>query len=410
MKIFKKIAIFAIILTFVPLFWGCSSGSTSLIITAKPNKIVYEIGEKFDYSGLSVESYNSDGTNTKVLLKEDEISAVDTSTSGEKTVTITKGNLSTTFTIYVASKVVSSKDDIKPAITSSADGDIIYIKQGEYKPDSETDESLYNIVINKKLTIVGDGAKKTIIHGNFLVGARDEGGDFLPMESFEDFKLINVGMRLNYTVKDRYLSYEGPYQKYDVFGAIKTFDSQKIFVSNCSFSGYSYAINATNISGLTLVNNMFRDIKINAVKVTNSIKNSVMTKNSFMDIGSSSLVMENSKQGNVGALFLSFKDSGNAGIIVASNTFVRTGLISGSLNYVSSGADELELDNKNSLTSGSYVNNSAIIFLVSTGQNNLDASGIIFASNNFGTALKNIAFNTTQENFINQTGVIIIEG
>lgn len=407
MKILKKILIFALILTIIPIFSGCTSGKSSLLIVAKPNKIVYEIGEKFDANGLTVESYNADGTTTKVCINEQEISSVDTSTAGEKVVEIKKDNLSTSFTIYVASVIIKETGQLKSVINASKDGDIIYIKQGEYKPVDESDESLYNIVVDKKLTIIGDGSKNTIVHGNFLIGAKEVNGSFLPLDNFEDFKLINVGLKLSSTIKDRYLKYEGSYENYDLYGAIKTFNSTNVYISNCSFEGFSYGINADNISNLTLLKNTFRNLKINAVKITNSIQNSSFYQNSFMDIGTSSLVMENSVQGNVGALYLSFNKKGNAGVIVSNNTFVRNGLLNGELIYATSGADELETNSSLTLTSGSYVNNSAIIFLVSTSDNNLDVGGVIISFNNFGTALNNIAFNTTNQNFVNQTGIII---
>lgn len=409
MKNIKKIAIFALILTFIPFFCGCTSAKTSLLITAKPSKIIYELNEKFDSSGISVESYNVDGTTTKINVDQKDISQVDTSTAGEKIVEIKKDNLSTTFSIYVASVIVNNVSGLKSALKTSTDGDIIYIKKGEYRPADSMDESLYNMVVDKQLTIVGDGANESIIHGNFLVGASQIASDYVAIDSFENFKLINVGLKLDSSVKNRYLTFEGPYGSYDLFGAIKTFNSNKIFISGCSFNGFSYALNADNISGFTITNCTFRNIKINAIKVANSIKNSVISKNAFMDTGISSLVMENSTQGNVGAINLAFNKAENVGVIIASNTFVRTGLLAGKLVYVSAGADELELDEKLQLTNASYVNNSATIFLLSSAENNLNVSGIIISFNNFGTALKNICFNSTDQNFVNQTGVIINE-
>ena len=409
MKNMKKSVFLLIICLIIPLFAGCTSGGSSLFFTGFPNKIVYEIGESVNFNGLSIESLNNDGTTTKINLSEKDLPEIDTSSAGEKVVQINKGELSTTFTIYVANTVVNSKDQLKIAIQNASDGDIIYIKKGEYKPDNTTDESLYNIVINKKLTLVGDGESSTIIHGNFLVGAREESNGYLPLDKFSGVKFINLGFKLNSTVKDRYNEFEGPYGKYDVFGAIKTYNTNDVTIKNCSFVGFSYAVNADNISGLNLINNSFRNLKINAVRVNNDISNTVLTKNRFMDIGASSLVMENTKQGNVGALYFSFANDKNKGVIVANNTFVRTGLLTQKMVYNTSGADELETQENLALTKGSYVNNSAIVFLVSTSTNNLNISGVVFSNNNYGVALKNFAFNTTKDNFVNQTGVIISE-
>ena len=408
----KKLKNFAFLLLFcliIPIFTGCTSGSSSLYLTSLPNKIVYEIGEEISFKGLKVESLNTDGTTCNVRVDYSKIDSVDTSTFGEKIVKITKGDLSATFSIYVANRVVESKEQLKQTLSESQDGDIIYIKKGEYKPENDEDESLYNMVIDKQLTIIGDGSKNTIIHGNFLVGAKQVGEDFLPLDDFEQVKILNLGFTLNSTQNEGYLKYEGPYQKYDVYGAIKTFNSKKITISNCAFTGYCYGINASQVSDLTLTKNTFKNIKINGVKVTENIKNSSICRNIFMDIGTNSLAMENGKQAGIGALFLSFQDKGNAGVIVANNSFVRIGLNQGKKTYVSAGADELELDKANKLTNGSYMNNSAIIFLVSASSNNLQVGGIILSMNNYGQTLENVRFGTNSENLIEQAGVYINE-
>ena len=409
MKNLKNIAFLLLFFLIIPFFSGCTSGSSSLFLTSLPSKVVYDVGEKVSFKGLKVESLNTDGTNCNVSVNYEKLDNVDTSSAGEKIVKITKGDLSVTFSIYVAHHVVENKEQLKQTIKDSDDGDIIYIKKGEYKPDNHEDESLYNILIDKKLTIIGDGSKNTLIHGNFLIGAKQVGDDFLPIDDFEQVKILNLGFVLNSTQTDGYLNYEGPYQKYDVFGAIKTFNSKKITISNCLFQGYSYGINASRISDLSLTKNTFKNIKINGVKVTEDIKNASICRNVFMDIGTNSIAMENGKQAGVGALFLSFQDKGNAGVIVANNSFVRIGLNQGKKTYASAGADELELDRDNKLTKGSYMNNSAIIFLVSASTNNLQVGGIILSMNNYGQTLENVRFGTNSENLIEQAGVYINE-
>lgn len=409
MKKSKKIAFLLFFCLIVPFFTGCTSGSSSLYLTAYPNKIVYEIGDEVSFKGLKVESLNTDGTTCNVGVDLSKIDKVDTSSAGEKIVKVTKGDLSLTFSIYVANVVVKNKDELKQVLQNSNDGDIIYIKKGEYKPESVNDESLYNMLIDKKLTIVGDGNKNTIIHGNFLVGAKDIDGDYIPLENFEQVKFLNLGFKLDSEVQNGYLKYEGPYDNYDVFGAIKTFNSKNVTISNCCFSGYAYGVNSNRIEDLTLTKNTFKDIKINGVKVTESIKSSSIVKNIFMDIGQNSIAMENGKQAGVGALFLSFQDKGNAGVIISNNSFVRIALNQGTKIYANSGADELETDQDNKLISGSYINNSAIIFLVSASTNNLQVGGIIVSMNNYGQTLENIKFGTNSENLIDQSGVYINE-
>lgn len=408
----KKLKIFAFLLAFcgiATLFSGCTSESSSLYLTAYPSRIVYEVGEEVSLFGLRIESLNTDGTTCNVSIKLDNIPKVDTSSAGEKLVKITKGDLSLTFSIYVANRVIESKDTLKQTLLDSQDGDIIYIKQGEYKPDSTTDDSLYNMVIDKQLTLIGDGSSKTVIHGNFLVGAQVVGEDYLPMESFENVKILNMGFKLDSKQNGNYLAFEGPYGKYDVFGAIKTFNSNNITVSNCIFNGFSYGINSTRIANLTLTKNTFKNIKVNAIKVTENIQNASICRNIFMDIGTNSIAMENGRQTVVGAMALAFNQKGNAGVIVANNSFVRIGLKTGEKLYTTSGADELELDTQNKIFNGSYINNSAIICLTSASTNNLQVSGIILSSNNYGQTLENIKFGLTKDNLISQSGVFINE-
>ncbi|MBQ0017430.1 MAG: bacterial Ig-like domain-containing protein [Clostridiales bacterium] len=412
MENFRKIRVvfIVIIMSFCSIiFTGCTSGQVSLFFTSYPSKIAYEIGEEVSFDGLKVEALNTDGTTTVQSISKDEISEVDTSSFGEKTVKITKGQISTTFKIYVANKVVNSKDNLKTVIENANDGDIIYIKKGEYKPDNNEDGSLYNILVNKKVVIIGDGKNSTVLHGNFLVGASESLGAYIPLENFEDVKFLNIGFKLDGSIENKYINYEGPYGNYDLYGAIKTFNTSKVLISGCSFSGYSYGINANNIDNLTMINNDFKDIKINALRVSSNIENSTISKNNFINIGFSSIVMENNKQGFVSALYLSFYKKGNLGVIISNNNFSRIGLLNGGYVYCNPGADELEANEELKLTKMSYVNNSAIIFLVSSTENNLEAGGIILSSNNYGKTLENISFGTDENNLINQSGVIINE-
>ena len=57
---------------------GCSRGVVGYHIKSLPNKIVYQIGEKVDYSGLCIEAINSDETYSKFRFDNANISNVDT--------------------------------------------------------------------------------------------------------------------------------------------------------------------------------------------------------------------------------------------------------------------------------------------------------------------------------------------
>ncbi len=64
-----------------------------------PNKTTYKVGEPLDLTGLVVMGHYSDGSSHEI--SDYQVSPVDTSTSGTKTVTITVGELTTTFQIVV---------------------------------------------------------------------------------------------------------------------------------------------------------------------------------------------------------------------------------------------------------------------------------------------------------------------
>ncbi|MFR3202435.1 MAG: bacterial Ig-like domain-containing protein, partial [[Clostridium] leptum] len=72
----------------------------SITVTG-PNKTEYEIGDELDLTGLVVTAHYSDG-NEKVLSAGDyEVSGFDSSTAGEKTITVTYQDKTTTFTVNV---------------------------------------------------------------------------------------------------------------------------------------------------------------------------------------------------------------------------------------------------------------------------------------------------------------------
>ena len=71
------------------------------ITVSGPTKTEYEIGDELDLTGLVVTAHYSDG-NEKVLSAGDyEVSGFDSSTAGEKTITVTYQDKTTTFTVNV---------------------------------------------------------------------------------------------------------------------------------------------------------------------------------------------------------------------------------------------------------------------------------------------------------------------
>ena len=130
-------------------------------------------------------------------------------------------------------------------------------------------------------------------------------------------------------------------------------------------------------------------------------------KNSFVDIGKNVLLNENESQSYLSCISLGFNKKGNAGIIISQNSLNRTAQKTGEWIYYDETSKNIK-DNEN-LTKLSYVNNSAIIILHSTSENNLMVSGIVLTANNYGVALQNIRLGLTNKDVINQSGMIINE-
>jgi hypothetical protein len=386
---FKILSLFFVLVFCVSMLSGCASGAVNYYLSSFPSKLVYEVGEKVDFSGLKVESINSDGTNNMIALKEEYFSDVDTSTAGVKKVKITNGKLSTAFNIYVANIVVTDSDNLKEKLAAAKDGDIVYLKAGNYVPKNSGDTSYKDIVVDKSLIIVGDGKDKTKFSGNFVIGATGSSENFEAIENFADVKIMNIGFSLESKIVDGFVNYSGPYGKTDTNGALRIFDTQNLLVYGCSFSGFAYGILGDDVSGLTVKNSIFKNI--------------------FMDIATNVVVVENGTQSSVGCVELSFGKKGNAGVIVSNNTFNRTALMNGKTVYYDEESKTFATSTSEQLFVNGYVNNSAIITLKSSAEDDLLVDGIILCSNNYGQSLVNIRLNTRTDNNIDQNGVLITE-
>ena len=401
----KVLVFFTIFVMILPifLFTGCSSGKVSIYIKTKPNKVAYEIGEEFRKDGLEVESLNTDGTTTKVCIKDEDIVGADTSTSGEKIVTINSGDYSTVFNIYVADVVVNSGDNVKEKILNAQNGDVVYFKQGEY---SNQDGQITDIIIDKNLFIVGEGKDKTIFKGNFIVGATKQNDEFVKIDNFQDVKIVGMGFKQEIKVEGNNISYASGIEK-DVHGAIHAFDTKNLYVTGCKFENYAYGVLMENAENLSVTRNDFKNILISGIKVTKNSEKVSIFKNSFVDIGKNVLLNENESQSYLSCISLGFNKKGNAGIIISQNSLNRTAQKTGEWIYYDETSKNIK-DNEN-LTKLSYVNNSAIIILHSTSENNLMVSGIVLTANNYGVALQNIRLGLTNKDVINQSGMIINE-
>lgn len=70
-------------------------------VTSEPTKVVYKVGEEFDPEGLEVTATYNGGDPVVLDLADVEISGFDSSTTGEKTVTVAFGGQTASFTVTV---------------------------------------------------------------------------------------------------------------------------------------------------------------------------------------------------------------------------------------------------------------------------------------------------------------------
>ena len=373
------------------------------IITNRPNKIAYEVGEEFVRDGLSVESLNTDGTTTRVCIKDEDIIGADTSTSGEKVVTVKSGDASTVFNIYVADIIISPQDNVREKLLTANDGDVVYFKNGEYKND---DGKLNDIIVDKSIFIVGESKDKTVFKGNFLVGAKLVNSNYEKIDNFSDVKIVNMCFKQEYKLEGNKINYSSKIEK-DVNGAINGFSTENLYVTNCNFANYSYGVLMDNANNLSVTRNSFKNLLISGIKVKENCEKVSIFKNSFVDIGKNVLINENESQGFLSCINLGFNKKGNAGIIISQNTFNRTAQKDGNWIYYDNQSQLIK--DKDDLTKLGYVNNSAIIILHSNSENNLQVSGIIMSANNYGVTLQNVRLGLRDNDSVNQSGIIINE-
>ena len=84
--------------------WKANSTLLSISIKTMPDKTVYRIGESLDTTGLTIRAQYNDHAETIILGFT--TSALDSSTAGEKTITVTYEGKTTTFTVTVVDDTV----------------------------------------------------------------------------------------------------------------------------------------------------------------------------------------------------------------------------------------------------------------------------------------------------------------
>lgn len=102
-KFIAVLLLLSLSLTFVLI--GCGgSGAGDLVVDTENVDMVFEVGTKFNADNLVVYAKHNDGKNVRISSDEYEITVPDTATAGEKTVTVTYGELTTSYTVSVVVK------------------------------------------------------------------------------------------------------------------------------------------------------------------------------------------------------------------------------------------------------------------------------------------------------------------
>ena len=123
---------------------------TSVSIESLPEKVIYETGEDFNSTGLQLKLVYSDGS-TATVSDGFTISGFDSVSTGEKEITVTFRDKTTTFVVTVVEPIIGP-------VPGDVDGngevdifDLIYLKQYFASTLSEDDIVLMNCDVN------GDG-------------------------------------------------------------------------------------------------------------------------------------------------------------------------------------------------------------------------------------------------------------
>lgn len=390
----KKISILlCLVLIFgICFFSGCTHEMVSLYIYKMPNKLVYNIGEKLDTTGLELKNIKTDSALSSIYNSNANFSGFDSTTSGKKEVTISYGKFTTSFNVYVANKVVESNKDLLTTINNASDDDIILIKKGEYTLDSPLE------INNNKLIIGGEGKDKTKINGYVIIGGYLNEGEITYSNLAKDISLIGLSFMTKSKTTNSVISFEENKYK-GIFGGINADKISGLNVIGCSFSGFRTGIKIKDADNCLFTGNCFTKLYVGGIEVTNSIKNSTISKNIITYIGKSVVYLNNEKkQDNIFGIKLAFNEETNVGVSLYKNSISKIAIKDFNLIYFNE-------KTKGNYSNLNYMNNSSAIIIHSSGKNNLQTSGLSIFFNSIGSCLNNILYSTNENDVINSSSV-----
>ena len=390
----KKLSFVLLIILFCPLFLsGCTHEMVSLYIYKMPNKLVYEIGEELEISGLELKNIKTDSALIKIHNNNASFTGFDSSTSGIKEITVSYGNFTSSFNVFVANKVVNNNNELISALNNLEDGDILLIKEGDYVLENPIEINNSNVIIG------GEGKGKTIIDSFVIIGGYLENNNINFINNSENVSFIGLTFNINKDIEDQVIIYEN--EKYNkTFGAINI-DKLKTFkVISCSFNGFVYAILANELINATITANNFENLIISGITVNNSILNSTISKNVIRNIGNSVVsVNEDNSQMFISGINLAFNKEDNCGVTIYKNSISKIAIKD--VNTVF-----LNEKKEGTFANINFMFNSSALIIRSSGKNNLQTNGISIFFNSIGSSLNNILYNTSETDKINSSSVM----
>jgi len=391
----KKISLLLVVLIGISclILSGCTHEMVSLYIYKMPDKLVYEIGEELDISGLELKNIKTDSALLKISNKNANFSTFDSSTSGKKEITVSYGKFTTSFNVYVANKVANSSEEFINLLENVDDNDIILLKGGEYTFSNPIEINNSNIIIG------GEGKDKTKINSYIIIGGYFENENINFVNGTNNVSLIGLSINIESEIKNNIIAFKNVNYN-NKLGAINIDTISGLNLIDCAFDGFSYGVLANSIDNALVTNSTFKNLYIGAIKINKSTKNSTFSKNLINSIGSSVVSLdEEGKQEFIFGIYLSFNKEENCGVSVYKNSISKIALKNGELKFF----DQISKGNFNSLN---YMNNSSAIIIRSSDKNNLQTNGISIFFNSIGSSLNNILYNTNEKDKINSSSVM----
>lgn len=390
----KKIKFVLISVLFLCTFLltGCTYEMVDLYIYKMPNRIVYEIGEKLDTTGIELKGIKTDSALNRIYKNKANFSGFDSSTTGKKEIIVSYGNFTSSFYVYVANKVANNEDELNEILTQLEDNDIVLIKEGNYNLPSGIKIDASNVVIG------GQGKDKTKLNSFCIIGGTLENGQISFSGDVTNVSIIGLKLETTSRVVDRKISFDNPNYNLNLAGInAKSIDGLNIVM--CEITGFSYGILVETLNNAMITENNLEKILVGAIYVTNSIKDSTISKNIIKDIGQSVLYIDEGEQQYIFGLNLAFNSEENTGVSIYKNSISKIALKGDKVNFLQEKTDKIN-------SNINYFSKSSAIIVRSSGKNNLQTKGISIFFNSVGSCLNNILYNTTENDKLNSSSIM----